>query len=414
MSFVDPLDEPINPYTGYPFRKESLDERIRRILEDDDDDEIPVATSSVKINAEQIDTVYSNRVVASAKQNSVLPGGKDIRNQYSLIPSIPVKTRYNVNNVSSNRSASSINQNPTIAGDRIANDNYSLAQPKKVDSSSRFTAPVKKTAFKYEKTRWQISPVTPTESMDSRYTAPAKKPSLKYEKTRWQIPPVTPTESMDSRFTAPAKKTAFKYEKTRWPSTSVTPTESMDTFSSNSSVESDKHTSVGKNLKREYKLIPYDAVQTLYKMDAISSTYSSDSVKQIPGNSSVKDKSPIIQPPNKRIKLEYKHSFNFIGENSNIDEKSEKFERSQHESIFQHMDDSMKKEEINQAYQEVTEIVELLWPNPRKVTKDVKVTALNVNEFMKDDVFQMMLDAALNNPNLFKAHELSFTGTQKF
>uniref|UniRef100_A0AC35FSR9 Uncharacterized protein n=1 Tax=Panagrolaimus sp. PS1159 TaxID=55785 RepID=A0AC35FSR9_9BILA len=231
MSFVEPLDEPINPYTGYPFRKENLDERIRRILEDDDDDDNDA--SFVQTNAEQIDTVSSNRFVASAKQNSVLPSGKDIRKQYYLIPSIPVKTCYNVN--SSNRFRNYVKQDPRL----------------------------------------------------------------------------------------PGSSTNVKYE------------------------------------------------------------------------------SQIIPPPNKRIKLEYKHSFNFIDDNSSIDE------RKQHQSIFRHMDDSMKKEEINKAYQEVTEIIEILWPNPRKVTKDVKVTALNVNEFIKDDVLQIMLDAALNNPNLFEAHELS-------
>uniref|UniRef100_A0A914QJ37 Uncharacterized protein n=1 Tax=Panagrolaimus davidi TaxID=227884 RepID=A0A914QJ37_9BILA len=153
MSFLEPFGTDINPYTGYPFRKENLDERIRRLLEDDADEIPPIAPSSV-----QIIKVKQEKcpIVPSPPANV-----KDIKSFTPLQPS------YKMEIASSNRFAGdSIKQTPTLPGTCSSSNFKKLyspvapIQPMNNVTSNRFAVFMKQPpGIKYEKEELPIYPI---------------------------------------------------------------------------------------------------------------------------------------------------------------------------------------------------------------------------------------------------------------
>uniref|UniRef100_A0AC35FKH1 Uncharacterized protein n=1 Tax=Panagrolaimus sp. PS1159 TaxID=55785 RepID=A0AC35FKH1_9BILA len=388
MSFLEPIGTNINPYTGYPFRKENLDERIRRLLEDDADEIPPIAPSSVQIIKDKQEKCP---IVPSPPAN--------VNDTKSLTP---IQPSYKMEITSTNRfTGDSIKQTPTLRGTCSSSNFKNLYTPV---ASSRFAVFMKQSpGIKYEKEELPIYPVqqrkmssiSSISSMDSVKQTPVL-PGSKYIKEKCPIlPPPAAAKHFDAK-------------------DSFTPIQSSKNGSV-SSIGSVKETSsVANNIKRKYSYPPIIPVQPSYKFDPSSSSKSAAaSVKQqLPGNSSSNVKDSITPPPTKRIKLDCKKlSFSFINDNRpTIDEKGEPRHL---RSILRHMDDWLKREERKKVYQGITELTKKEWPNPQKVTKDVKVTALNVNEFAQNDVLQMMLDSALNNPDLFEAYESIFAKKHK-
>uniref|UniRef100_A0AC34FH97 Uncharacterized protein n=1 Tax=Panagrolaimus sp. ES5 TaxID=591445 RepID=A0AC34FH97_9BILA len=441
MAFLEPFGEEINPFTGFPFRKENLDERIARLrrefidlgcIEGHPSDEIltdardqdvkenfaitPPSTPSVVhakeakgnpsttpslIETSKLESTTGKKDPITPPSTSTVVHAKEAKGSPSITPSLSKPSK--LESITGTKHPITPPSTSSVVHAEEAKGNPSttpsLSETSKLGSTTGTKRPINFTT---------PSVVHAKEAKGNPSTTLSLSKPSKLESTTGTKRPInftTPSvvhtkEAKGNPSTTPSLSETSKLESTTATKHIITPPSTSSVVHAKEAKGKPSITPLiivhAKEAKEKSSITPL--MSKPFKLGSTTGTKRPiDSVEKA---AELHAKSTAA----KRIKLEFKHSFNFISDNEVLDENIRE-EKKRHRAIFRHCEDWMKGVDRKMVHKELSTFTKPIWPHPRKVTKEDKVTALNINEFHKKDVFQIMFDAALNNPNLFECHE---------